>query len=151
MKNLINGQKPEFGNLEQIKILQKEQQKIQDEKDSKDFYKNLPPLAKYIDDLASIDWIFMVIDLKKEEIKKKLNGRDPITTMIDKVTGYEKGLIKSFLLDLKEGYIELVKLFKRVDEKEQYEQYQKLLDAVKLGLKTEYKNVKAVQINPTEA
>lgn len=143
-KNLINGKKPEFGNLEQIKVLQAKEREIEEEKEAKDFYNNLSADAKYCDDLFSIDWCFMVLDLNVEAIKKRLNGRDPITKMIDDCTGYEKALIKKFLLDLKEGYTELIKLFKRIDDEERETEYKSLLDKINATLKTEYKKVKEV-------
>lgn len=144
-KNLINGMKPEFGNMEQIKVLQKAERAIEDEKETKNFYKNLPPSEKYIDDLASIDWVFMVIEINTKKITEKLSGRNPIDKMVDQATGYEKSLLKEFLTDLKAGYKELIKLFKRIDDTDRAEQYKKLLEKINTNLKTEYKDIKPIK------
>lgn len=140
MKNLINGQKPEFGNLEQIKILQKELKRIEEGKDSKNYRRQMNPTEKYIDDLSNIDWAMMVIDFKTKEVTDKLHGRSPIDAIIDKVTGYEKSILKDFLLTLKDGYKELVKLFKRIGDEERHAQYVELLKRINHQLKTEYKS-----------
>lgn len=141
-KNLINGQKPEFGNIEQIKLLQKEERKIAEEKEAKMYRSQMNPMEKYIDDISNIDWIMMMISDKIKNVTEKLNGRSPIDIMIDKTTGYEKSILKDFLLFLKEGYKELIKLFKRIGDKERHAQYVELLAKINASLETEYKSVK---------
>lgn len=142
--NLINGMKPEFGNLEQIKILQAEENKNREEKELADFYANMSPGARAFDAFVNVDWTMGFIKNMTEQITASFNGRSPIDIMIDKATGYDKGVLKWFLMQLKESYEHLIENFKVMGDEERENEFKGLLIKVKEALKGEYKKVKAV-------
>lgn len=131
--------KAEFGNLEQIKMLQKEAKGIETEKYNKTYRKNMSPLEKAIDDEANIGWSFFVIDNLIKGIKEKLSGRSPIDTMIDKATGHERAIIKEFLTNIRIAYKNLVRDFRKTGRDEQVEIYKGLIKKIDADLKTTYK------------
>lgn len=109
------------------------------------------PHAKFIYD--SLGWFYFFLagialfrHLKKRNKRaKKLTGRAPIIAMIDKSTGYDAAMIKQYLLDIQEGYKELVKLFKRIGDEVQIKQYTELLAKVKTALSADFKTVKPIK------
>lgn len=141
-KNLINGMKPEFGNLDQIKILQKEENDLREQQEAEDWKKNATPGELWFDAFLNVDWTMGYLQTKIKEFEKFFGGRNPIEVMIDKVTGYDKSKIKAFLLILKEAYEELIKNFK-IMEDDRAELYEGLLKKINEDLKGEYKKVKA--------
>jgi hypothetical protein len=139
--NLINGQKPEFRNLE----LQREENERREMQEAEDWYKNLSPQEKWFDAFVNVDWTMGAIQEKVKELTTFFNGRSPLDIMIDKSSGYDKGRIKGFLLYLKGAYEELIRNFKIMDD-DRAELYQGLLEKINLDLKTNYKKIKEVKI-----
>lgn len=144
-RNLINGQKPEFGNLAQIAILQAEQKEKEEKFDYEEWYKTLSADEKWFEAFTCVDWTMGAIQRTVEDLTKFFDGRSPLDVMIDKSTGYDKGKIKGFLLYLKEAYEELIRNFK-IMEDDREELYKGLLKKINIYLKTEYKNVKAAKV-----
>lgn len=144
-KNLINGMKAEFGNIEQIKTLQKEERRIQDEKDCKVMRLNISPLERAIDDEINLNWTYFFISNLTDMVKKKLSDRSPIDIMIDQATGYEKGIIKYFLTELYKAYQRLIKDLKRTGRSDEVENYTLLIKGIKYELKKDYKDIEAIE------
>lgn len=144
--NLINGQKPEFGNVEQIRLLQKAERQIEDEKEYESLRKNMSPDEKQLDDEANIAWVFYCIDEMTKKVTARLGNRSPMDIIVDKATGYDKGVIKGFLTFLKDAYKELIKLLPKIGEDEQTEKYKALLEKIDIELKGDYKKVKATEL-----
>lgn len=142
--NLINGMKPEFGNLEQIKILHAEESKKREEKELADFYANMSPGERAFDAFVNVDWTMWFIKNMTEQVTAHFNGRSPIAIMIDKAVGYDKGVLKWFLMQLKEAYGHLIENFKVMGDEDRETQYKELLVKINEALKDEYKNVNAV-------
>jgi len=140
-RNLINGQKPEFGNISQIAILQKEQR----EREEKAEWDNMPADEKWFCCFVNVDCIMGMIQTKTKELERFFDGRSPIDVMFDKSTGYDKGKIKGFLLWLKEAYEALIDNFKIMgDDREDL--YKGLLEKINVALKTEFKGVRAAKV-----
>lgn len=138
--------KPEFGNLEQIKVLQKEENDRHEKSEYENWYKDLSPGAKAFDAFVNIDWAMGAIQETTKKVTALFNGRSPIEIMIDKSTGYDKGVLKGFLIFLEGAYEHLIKQFKIIGDDEQEIKYKELLKKIKVELKTEYKKVKAVDL-----
>lgn len=146
-KNLINGMKPEFGNLAQIKLLQAEQKSVQDEVDYKTMRKNMNPLEKCLDSHANIGWSHFAIDNLKKLVQDKLKTKHPIEQMINKATGYDKGIIKAFLINLRGHFKELVKNYRYVVEDAAVEDYKNKIKEIDNALKTHLKDTKAIELS----
>jgi len=146
MKNLINGQKPEFGNLEHIKVVQKEENDRREKKESEDFLKSLSPQARAFQAFVEVDFAIGIIQHLTKKITAHFNGRSPIEIMFDKGTGYDKGIIKWFLLKLQEAYEHMIPNFKLMGEEEREKEYKGLLDNINEALNGKYKKVKPVEL-----
>ena len=146
MKNLINGQKPEFGNLDQIKFLQSKERVISDDLEYKIMRKNMNPLEKAIDDLANIGWSHFAIDNLVKLVTEKLSGRSPMDIAIDKATGYEKGIIKGFIIILRGHYKELVKNYRRAGDEKAVCDYKELINKIDINLKGDFKDIKQIEL-----
>lgn len=140
-RNLINGQKPEFGNLEQIAILQAEQAERQAKKE----WDEMPQDEKWFCAFLNVGCTMGMIQSKVKELEQFFGGRSPIDVMVDKSTGYDRGKLKGFLLWIKDAYEVLIDNFK-IMEDDREDLYKDLLKKVNLALKTEYKGVKAAKV-----
>lgn len=144
--NLINGQKPEFGNLEQIKILQEEGREAREKAEFNSWYRDLSEGERYFYHFTNVDMAKGMIAADVKKIEKIYHGRSVIELMIDKSTLYDRALLKGFILRLKEGYEFLIDNFKKMgaDGAEELKEYTKLLKNIDENLNGEFKNIKAV-------
>lgn len=146
MKNTINGQPIEFGNPEHIKFVKDAERQIAEDKEAKIMRKNMNPLEKFIDSHANIGWSHFAIGNLKKIVSEKLKTKSPIDEMVVKATGYDKAVIKAFLINLRGHYKELVKNHRYVDETEQAEIYKVKIADIDKALKGILKNVKEVSL-----
>lgn len=142
-ENLINGQKPEFGNLEQIKILQNEERERREAKEAIEFYKNMTPDERSFHAMVNVDMAMCSISEMVKELSDYFQKRSPIDIMIDKATGYGKGKIKTLMLKLKEAYEFVIPEMKLAGYKDMATEHTALLEKINTELKGEYKKVKA--------
>lgn len=146
MKNTINGQPIEFGNPAHIKFVKDAERKIDDEKEAITMRKNMNPMEKWLDSHANIGWSHFAIGNLKKLVAEKLKTKSPIDEMIIKATGYDKAVIKGFIICLRGHYKELVKNHRYVDELEQSDIYKGKISEIDKALKGILKNVKEVSL-----
>lgn len=78
--------KAEFGNLEQIKMLQKEQRDKELAVEAKKRRRYNDPLEEYIDTEADLGWHYWCISETSKRLDEKSN-LSPIETLIDRAVG----------------------------------------------------------------
>ena len=122
------------------------ERKIQDDADYKVMVKKMNPLEKWVDTQANIGWSHFAIDNLKKLVAERLKTKSPIDEMINKATGYDKGLIKGFIINLRGHYKELVKNHRYLGEMEAVKTYKQKITTIDKTLKTILKDVKSVNI-----
>ena len=83
--------KAEFGNLEQIKMLQREQRDKEAEADSKRRKRYESPMEEFIDLEFDLGWHYFAISKIQEDLNKS-KPKNAIEIMIDIATGYSQGI-----------------------------------------------------------
>lgn len=83
--------KAEFGNLEQIKLLQQEQRNKDIEAEIKKRKRYESPMEEFIDLESSLGWHYFAISMIVDELNKN-KPKSAIDVMIDTVTGYAQGV-----------------------------------------------------------